>query len=695
MQAVLGAKEIQRERFAEKNLVIFEYDGVMNIFDLNSHEVVESITPALSRFTSDSKVKEKKEKSEKKDKYMLRALRPHGDAPVNGLYLTSVQTSGVVSTGIPKRTEPINVDQKVFSNVKVNLFREAKDSEKSISHIEHQSIVNSVNIPTALINSHLKEKREGYIYEHSALSGSQEKDTLNVRYNMPQNDLLPTAIISNGTVLSKEKRIGVEYVVASMGIIVCVYNELITRVFKPNGIVEYVRREITSILGNTIISRTNPHQKTIESIHHKYNVNVYWLQKIDGLFYFSEIVLSEIQENKKGVLLRCITFTFYFTLSLFLFFLLVPIAVRLFGYKDCSISISRKRYHVFRKGLLFGKKPVYILMFDRKIEREAAVYNNLILLNSIGSTILHSEEDAHAYLVYPTNLLQLADVIKERCDAISIIHRIFIYIRELHNKQIGGITLNVRNVYISEHSIMLLGVEKMVCCGLKETQKVVEKEIKECARRDYLSLAELYYDVYSEVNREISKQPFSIGYSEVLLYNYRKYPRFIIDKNSKYKIELFDWISSLMDNSIIDSEIPHPVFWTGVQSFEFLSLFSDFVFDHASMQVLETSKIVLSLEVDMSNWDVYLDVSILEHLTRNGKYYYNTKVLRDLLRLIRNNGRHFQSIPAPGREYFNNELSTYISYFLNRYPYIVLLVYYVANEYKLLNEKIFREVFQQ
>ncbi|KAH9387313.1 uncharacterized protein NEMAJ01_2209 [Nematocida major] len=686
--------QIDRSSRSDGERVLFEHNGVMHIYDLSAQEIVERIAPPMSRFSVCSSARD----------------------PVQGISEKESRNSLGVYKGVPESADSGEVREKgVLGRTFLLQGIVSEECAQGIAHRDGLKASRHENSLRQQVKSRRNASEVGaeYLGESpgkGAEGGIQAAtaEHLAAEFGI-SGGKLPDAIVSDGMVVSREKRLGVEYLASQAGVLVCVYNEVVTRVFKPARLTEYITREITTILGSTVITRTSMHQNTIRRIHEEYNAKIYLLKKMDGMLYFSEVVISELEENRAVLLRRALQSLQNALLLVFLGFLLVPMGIRIFGYRDTPIRILQGAYYGFRKGLLFGKKPVYVIVLSKKPESGASAHGRIQAMNASANAGLHTEEDRGSfYIAYPADLRTLSDALAEGAAFSDLMRRLFARVQGLHRQGVSGIPMEIHSVYINRSAIVFLEGRSTKERSEKEKNETSSKSPKkdtdflrkrgpghEQVRGDYAALGKLCYTLHCVQHRGTAQcRPFSEALEEIMQYNYREHPRLILDSNTKQKIELFDWICSLLCNSVAP-EIPHPVFWTPQQSLEFLSLFSDYVFDHPSEQVIETSKISQKLECDWSNWDVYLDVDLLEDLTRSGRYYYNTKSTRDLLRLIRNNGRHFQSIPESGRAHFNNDLATYIAYFLSRYPYIVLFSYYIAGEHGLHNEKFFLDIFQQ
>lgn len=638
----------------------FEYEEEVYIYDIARDRIIE-------KFPREGVIVKRGGSSEKE-------IQEIGNGSLDSVRETgsNIQKSEVENTGI----ESI---QPVGENIK-SITEDRKRRIKSIDSLSRVGI----------------DRRKNSLLE--IYSGIKEKN------------ILSGVVLIEGAVISQESRVGIEYKISQIGRIVFVYNEDVTRIFRPEEVIEKIERKITSIISKTLVNRKNIHYKTFMDLRNKYSVNTYILKEIDGFFYFSEVVLNEISEENLKVLNRLIGYSLYVSVLTLFLFLLGPVIIRVIGSKDRSIKILPGKSRLFKKGVLFGKKPVYVLVLRKSLEAEDILIRNIELLkeNEVqdGTVYLESNKE-YFYAVYSTSihsirsLLQEAEITYETKKEVGFF--IVKYLERMHRKGFMNFMFTTENILVDIHTkeILFLGLNRMISSKDKEKQTDRLEVAKES---DYLSLGEIYYALYNDKINTIHifrNKSFIDAYSYIDRYNYKNNPKFIIGVETKEQVEVLDWISYLISQEPYNNRKSikpigniHPVFWSTTQSLEFICLFSDFVFDHPELSVLETSKISHSLIRDMTNWDAYIDKSLLDHLTRNGKYYYNTKHIRDLLRLIRNNGRHFQSIPEDGRRHFNNEIATYTTYFLSKFPYLVLFLYYTAEEHCITTDsKIFKEIF--
>jgi len=116
----------------------------------------------------------------------------------------------------------------------------------------------------------------------------------------------------------------------------------------------------------------------------------------------------------------------------------------------------------------------------------------------------------------------------------------------------------------------------------------------------------------------------------------------------------------------------HPFWWSGETSLNFLMATSNFMENHDRMpdQGLLQEFESYSGEAFGKEWDKQLSPLLLED---GGKFRrYNSKTLRDLLRIIRNKFSHFRELPTALQEMLGSQPEIYFAYFRDRFPSLVL-----------------------
>ncbi|KAG5440275.1 hypothetical protein PCANB_001845 [Pneumocystis canis] len=127
--------------------------------------------------------------------------------------------------------------------------------------------------------------------------------------------------------------------------------------------------------------------------------------------------------------------------------------------------------------------------------------------------------------------------------------------------------------------------------------------------------------------------------------------------------------------------VKHPYFWSSEKKLSFLIDTSD-RFELERHQ--SPSELLQFLERDViniigRNWLKKINKHILEHSGRFRKYD-GTKLL-DLLRILRNKKNHYQNLSLTVQEILGPPPDLYLSYFMIRFPHLLLHCYYVVKRF--------------
>ncbi|KTW32029.1 bifunctional endoribonuclease/protein kinase IRE1 [Pneumocystis jirovecii RU7] len=127
--------------------------------------------------------------------------------------------------------------------------------------------------------------------------------------------------------------------------------------------------------------------------------------------------------------------------------------------------------------------------------------------------------------------------------------------------------------------------------------------------------------------------------------------------------------------------VRHPYFWSPEKKLSFLIDTSD-RFETERRQPF--SELLHFLEKDVlniigRNWQKKINKHILEN---SGKFrkYDGTKLL-DLLRILRNKKNHYQNLPFNVQEILGPPPDLYLSYFMTRFPHLLLHCYYIVKRF--------------
>lgn len=127
--------------------------------------------------------------------------------------------------------------------------------------------------------------------------------------------------------------------------------------------------------------------------------------------------------------------------------------------------------------------------------------------------------------------------------------------------------------------------------------------------------------------------------------------------------------------------VKHPYFWSSEKKLSFLIDASD-RFEMEKRQPF--SELLQFLEKDVlkiigRNWMKKINKHIVES---SGKFRkYDGSKLLDLLRILRNKKNHYQNLPYHVQEILGPPPDLYLSYFMTRFPYLLLHCYYIVKRF--------------
>lgn len=136
----------------------------------------------------------------------------------------------------------------------------------------------------------------------------------------------------------------------------------------------------------------------------------------------------------------------------------------------------------------------------------------------------------------------------------------------------------------------------------------------------------------------------------------------------------------------------HPFFWSAERRLDFLLKVSD----RFEVEPRDPPSALLNLlEVDAarvvgSDWHTKLDKGFVENLGKYRKYHGNK--IMDLLRAMRNKSHHFNDLPEQVRIKMEPYPSGYLTYFTKRFPFLLMVIYYVVKD-NLAEEAMFKGFF--
>ncbi|EOB14063.1 Serine/threonine-protein kinase/endoribonuclease IRE1 [Nosema bombycis CQ1] len=148
----------------------------------------------------------------------------------------------------------------------------------------------------------------------------------------------------------------------------------------------------------------------------------------------------------------------------------------------------------------------------------------------------------------------------------------------------------------------------------------------------------------------------------------------------KYKIRIEDPLVHDLIYHTIKAKIPertslqrlsaHPFFWDDSSKFEFIARYSD-ILEGNPIQVkkIERNK----TRIFTKPWNSYLCSLVSEELSVFRLYNFNSA--RDLIRVIRNKGRHYNQIPGNVKEVYRTFPGGFMSYWCGLFPGLLIVCY--------------------
>lgn len=544
----------------------------------------------------------------------------------------------------------------------------------------------------------------------------------------PSVHLMPTHLVTT------EIRLAVEYLYLDDMTVVLLYDEKVTKMHNEHQQRECIKRRIKTVVKKSPLRNCESVVfRGFSQIRLKYRPSrIYMLQEVSGYFYLSEIFVGGIEEEKGLLIDRALQILTSLAFGVLLVFLVLPFLLRKYFREKTAIETKKERaFGVLFWGLLFGHRKVLVLVLNKASKKDLAVLSLIKWQRTKeaekSGNILHVEETrkeariAYAQDILPLSCISSLSIEKKH----RILADIFRCLEDLCSQQTNIPEIAPSDAFFNRitYEVSLLPGASTDTTRYQDSERNPEKTVvREFSRafrnapdqdpgildaaekRDEVifSAVSLFYFVYTNENLQDLFRARNITYgkkSEALRalarIRYANNPRFLIDRYSRMEIEMLDCMSVFADTQVMSfsAVAMHPFFWTLTQRFEFLALLSDYIFDHPAERIIEDSRVLQATELDYSQWDVYIDLGAFEALTRSGRYYYNTKTIRDLLRMIRNNGRHFQSIPETATEYLGHSLLEYTEYFIEKYPYLVLFGHIIATEKNLFAKNVFREIW--
>ncbi|KAF9763882.1 Serine/threonine-protein kinase/endoribonuclease IRE2 [Nosema granulosis] len=458
------------------------------------------------------------------------------------------------------------------------------------------------------------------------------------------------------------------------------------------------------------------HTVTIEGKIYRFPedvIAVYNTKNIDGVNYMNRIYCStqisiyqpRIQQKSPSV--------FYFIsipLILFLIWIFKRKHVKFYD------KIDENELYILYEGSYVNKR-VLIKWYKKYTSEVSNEVRRLYKMDCahISKLLYHENSIFHTFLVF-----EYSDILIRPTK--DMLKQIVLGVKYLHDLKIPYKFFNPSNIRIRNGNVVLFNV-----CSpwIRQIGWYSEEHDEEDVfMRDVLSLGCLlhYYitgyhpfdlrgTMMDENTKKFIKAPcFDANTDEIRLnpimdevcdtISWQKYTNEDLERINinislrRYKIRCEDQLAhdliyhtvknKIKDRTNIHKLSVHPYFWNASTVFEFIAHYSD-ILEGSPTEVkkLERNK----GRIFERSWNLYLDRMIEDELSVFRIYNYNSA--KDLVRVIRNKGRHYNQIPNCVKEIYTSFPEGFISYWSNLFPGLLIVCYncgYYMKENELLEK---------
>lgn len=221
--------------------------------------------------------------------------------------------------------------------------------------------------------------------------------------------------------------------------------------------------------------------------------------------------------------------------------------------------------------------------------------------------------------------------------------------------------------------------------GLKANNKIIGN-IYQNSKKENNIFNEKNFINENNINQEINHIHDNVNFSAYLkkenyikLKKYNKSDTLILDENltsQKYLIRFSDPLRhdliyhTVKQRTTIRKLSKHPFFWSYERIFLFLANYSDVLEGSLpACKKLERNK----SRIFNSSWISSLDTLIKDELNIFRNYNYNNA--KDLVRVIRNMGRHYNQIPEVLKEFYGQFPRGFVNYWTTLFPGLLIVCY--------------------
>ena len=199
-----------------------------------------------------------------------------------------------------------------------------------------------------------------------------------------------------------------------------------------------------------------------------------------------------------------------------------------------------------------------------------------------------------------------------------------------------------------------------------------------CYYKDYPYDIKLTKNI-SEITRKVEKILKNGDPEQINIYENNIKSNKLFLRNKK-NIPFHDLVSNQL-NDDVESRYKgfryknHIFFWDNKKIFDFLATASDILENRCELSKKVYSTVEKNkFKVFRKNWSESLDLDIIFDLSKKKIYKYDS--LKNLLRAIRNLGRHYKELSAESKLQLHSYPDGLVNYFLKKFPYLLTTVFY-------------------
>lgn len=367
-------------------------------------------------------------------------------------------------------------------------------------------------------------------------------------------------------------------------------------------------------------------------------------------------------------------------------------------------KVCYKKGYAIYEGF-FNKSPATIKIYrktDERYRNEIKIMSILQRQNIVKYYYMEANEKEVRLVFEPTRELDRKLTKQE-------MHALVELICEMQKKYIVYNNLSIENIRLNNHNhIVLVNFEDAHVLG----DKIATNNTHDLGTEDWRPTEVILHNKklhYLTNDALLKVDVFSLGV--LLYYNEKMKNPFASNSEdteqnvltNRYSLEYINdhSLHDLVCHSIkikyeerisIQEVCVHPYFWTAEKKFNFLANLSDFI----ECKKDTIKRVFLRLERNkgklyQNTWSEHLDGIVTRELVNFR--LYNEKLVKGLLRAIRNKGRHFKELPNEIKAIYRSFPDGYMQYYTTKFPSLLMVCHYSAR--CIANDELLSVFYEQ